>query len=335
MGGISSCRRLVLGMAIATLGTPPTLGITPTLVGRDLAPIRAQTQRPLPLSLEQQTDALINGYRQRHPVPWSDRKWLPEHIRQIRDRFLMALAQDHGRPIGYKAALVNPAVRSRFNATTPIRGIFFATMLQPSGTPIPVSVATRPLVEGDILVRVGDGEALRQARTDDEILGALDAVIPFIEVPDLIYSAESSIDARAITIANAGARTGWVGYPIPMTLKDWQTLSQTPVHMTLKTGSTTTTRTIPLGQGLGMEPAAVVRWLRDELRGDLRRSRSQSPIPLKRGDILSLGTLLPPVPAQPGMEITLRYLGIGPGQGAIAYGRFEQTSAPTSVSGYR
>ena len=221
----------------------------------------------------------------------------------------------------------NPAVRSRFNAANPIRGVFFANMLQPSGTPIPISVATRPLVEGDILVRVGDGDALQKARTDDEILAALDAVIPFIEVPDLIYSAESSIDARAIAVANAGARTGWVGYPIPMTLKDWQTLSQVSVHLTLKTGSTTTTRTTPLGQGLGMEPAAVVRWLRDGLRDglrdNLRRSRGQSPLPLKRGDILSLGTLLPPVPAHPGMEISLRYLGLGPGQGAIVYGRFQ------------
>ncbi len=320
MGG-SGFRGLVLGAAIATLSASPTLGITPVPPGQNPAVNRAKEQ--LEPSWEQVAQGLIEGYRQRRPVPWGDRKWSPEHIQQIRDRFLMALEQDHGLPIGYKAALVNPAVRSRFNAanpsfnaTTPIRGVLFANMLRPSGTPIPVSIATRPLVEGDILVRVGDAAALRQARTDDEILAALDAVIPFIEVPDLIYSAESSIDVRAIAVANAGARTGWVGYPVPMTLKDWQTLSQIPVQMTVRTHSATTTRTIPLGKGLGMEPAAVVRWLRDGLRDERQED-------LKRGDILSLGTLLPPQPAQPGMEISLRYLGLGTGRGAIAYGRFQ------------
>ncbi|MEM1426542.1 MAG: hypothetical protein AAGF75_08335, partial [Cyanobacteria bacterium P01_H01_bin.130] len=296
--GVSGFQGLVLGAAIATLSASPALGITPTPLVQDLAAVRAKEQ--LEPGWEQVAQGLIDGYRQRRPVPWSDRKWLPEHIQQIRDRFLRALEQDHGAPIGYKAALVNPAVRSRFNAanpsfnaTTPIRGVLFANMLRPSGTPIPISIATRPLVEGDILVRVGDGEALRQARTDDEILAALDAVIPFIEVPDLIYSAESSIDVRAIAVANAGARSGWVGYPIPMTLQQWQTLSQVPVQMTVRTHSATTTRTVPLGKGLGMEPAAVVRWLRDGLRDELREN-------LKRGDILSLGTLLPPQPAQPG-----------------------------------
>lgn len=317
-----------LGVALAiaaSFGSGAALGRGPGTLGHPLAAARAKEQVGLPRSpktvnqsWEQQAQALIDGYRQHHPVQWSDRPWSPVQVNQIRDHFLAALARDHGAPIGYKAALVNPAVRSRFNATEPIRGVLFSNMLRSSGLPMAVSVATRPLVEGDLLVRVGDGEALQRARTDDEVLSALDAVIPFIEVPDLIYSPESQIDASAIAAANAGARTGWVGYPVAMTLREWQALPQVQVQMTMKTGSETMTRIVSLGDGLGMEPAAVVRWLRDELR----RSR----LLLERGDILSLGTLLPPVPPQPGMEISLRYLGIGEGKGAIVYGRFSETT---------
>ncbi|MGD1938609.1 MAG: hypothetical protein ACFCA4_13785 [Cyanophyceae cyanobacterium] len=205
-------------------------------------------------------------------------------------------------------------MRSRFSASGPIRGIFFGNMLRPSGVPIPVSAGTRMLVEGDILVRMRDAQALQRARTDDEILAALDAVIPFIEVPDLIYSADSTINAQAIATANAGARTGWVGYPVSMTAENWRSLSTVQVAMQTTVGRQSQTRTVSLEKGLGMKPAAVVRWLRDELR----RSRI---IP-KRGDILSLGTLLPPMPAQPGMAISLRYLGLGSGNGAIIFGRF-------------
>ena len=306
-------------LAIATLGTVAEMGRTQGSSEPHQDPSLIDLERGLAEFREAQVQTLLEGYRQRRPVQWrGDRDpWLLENAMQIRDPFVAALEQEYGAPIGYKAALVNPAVRSRFNATQPIRGLFFPNMLYPSGTPLSVSVATRPLVEGDILVRVGDAAALRRARTDDEIWAALDAVIPFIEIPDLIYTRRSIIDARAIAAANGGARAGWMGDPVPMTLKDWKNLSQVQVQMTTTVRGETTTRTVALGQGLGMEPVAVVRWLRDEL--------GQDGIEIKDGDVLSLGTVLPPVPAWLGMEISVRYMGLGEGDGAIVLGRFMES----------
>jgi len=81
-------------------------------------------------------------------------------------------AATHGRVVGWKAGLTNPAMQQRFGV--------------------------RPFLEADLLVEVGSA-ALHDARTPVEVLAALRRVIPFIELPDINLADPSKITRPAIT----------------------------------------------------------------------------------------------------------------------------------------
>ncbi|GIV59642.1 MAG: hypothetical protein KatS3mg043_0731 [Rhodothermaceae bacterium] len=218
----------------------------------------------------------------------------------LQTAFVAALAPALGPPVGYKAGLTTPTTQARFSATEPIRGVLLRDMLRPSGDTVATLFGARPVFEGDLVVRVGD-EAINTATTDTALLAALDAAIPFIELPDLLYDPAYLLDARALTAANAGARLGILGPPIPLPASGdaYERLAALRV-MLLDTAGTV----VAEGEGTYLldHPLHVVRWLRDTLHADGIR--------LKKGDLLSLGSLTPLLPVQPGQTITARYVGL-------------------------
>ena len=58
------------------------------------------------------------------------------------------------------------------------------------------------------------------------------------------------------------------------------------------------------GKNLLGDPLNVVRWIRDTLKKQGK--------PLKKGDLLSLGTITKLMPAKPGKMIRARYIGLDP-----------------------
>ncbi len=73
-------------------------------------------------------------------------------------------------------------------------------MLLPSGSIVPANFGARPLFEGDLIVRVGS-DAINDATTRQEVLAALDAVIPFIELPDFALKVKTpTINAQVSAI---------------------------------------------------------------------------------------------------------------------------------------
>ncbi len=52
--------------------------------------------------------------------------------------------------------------------------------------------------EGGLMMRVGS-KKINNAKTRREALAAMDAVIPFIEFPDLVYAEDVKLDGPAIT----------------------------------------------------------------------------------------------------------------------------------------
>jgi 2-keto-4-pentenoate hydratase len=161
--------------------------------------------------------------------------------------------------------------------------------------------------EGDLMVRVGSA-AINDATTQEEALAGLDAVIPFIELPDLMFAKGVEMTAPAIAAINVGARLGVMGTAIPLDpAQDWlrrlgefELVILDAQDQVLAEGK---------GSNLLGHPLNVVLWLKDAL--------AEKDIRLEKGDLLSLGTVTRLFPVQAGTRITARYTGLDP-KGPVA-----------------
>lgn len=216
-----------------------------------------------------------------------------------RAKLLKLLDARFGAPVGYKAGLTNPAVQKRFNHDAPVWGALYAPMLLKSGAVVDAAFGARPLFEADLLVRVASA-AVNQARTPMEVLAAIDQVIPFIELPDLVVQAPPKLNGPAIAAINVGARLGVLGTPIAVqgtvafsdALRDMVTV--------------VTADAVELDRGKGSDvlehPLNAVVWLAKDLA---REGRA-----LKPGDLISLGSFSKLLPPKPGMAVAVQYLGL-------------------------
>ena len=228
-----------------------------------------------------------------------------------RGKLTAALAQRMGKLVGYKAGLTNPAVQKRFNYDKPVWGKLYERMLLPDGAEVEAAFGARPLYEADLLVRV-KSDAVNRAKTPMEVLDAIDQVIPFIELPDLVVQAPPRLTGPAVSAINVGARLGVVGKPIVVppyrgerhALLD--ALARMEVRLTDASGAV-------LGGGKGSEvldhPLNAVTWLAEALAKE-----GQS---LKPGDLVSVGSFSALLPPRPGLAVTATYHGL-PGAAPVS-----------------
>ncbi len=253
--------------------------------------------------------------------------------RAAQEELVRLLAPELGPPVGYKAALTSAAAQQRFGVGEPLRGTLLKKMLLPSGSVLPADFGSRPLCEADLVVRVGDA-AINEATTESEALAALDAVYPFLELPDLVYAEGTAMDAAALAAINVGARAGILGEAILLTpTLAWERRlasfrvqllgeeytppvegggSEPPAEGedTPQPAERDDAELLAEGSGKALlgHPLRAVLWLRDSLAAEGRR--------LAAGDLLSLGSLTVPMPARPGTVVRARYLGLDP-SGAV------------------
>ena len=91
--------------------------------------------------------------------------------------------------------------------------------LVPSGANVPVGFGSRPFFEGDLLVRVASAD-INKADTAAQVLAAIDQIIPFMEMPDLLVEDPKALNGAGLTAINVGARLGVVGKPLPVPADD-------------------------------------------------------------------------------------------------------------------
>ncbi len=220
--------------------------------------------------------------------------------KQVQDAYVIRLMQTLGGVVGYKAGLTSTSSQQHFGVDHPLLGFLLRDMLLPSPAQLSMQSGARLLVEADLLLRVADA-SINHARNWTELLRAVDAVIPFVEVPDLLYAPQVQITAPLLQAANVGARWGVLGVPILLRAReDWhQRLAEFQVSLQ------TSRDEIAKGQGRDLlgHPLAAVEWLRDAVQA---RGRYLSP-----GDLLSLGSLTPLRPAQLG-SLRAVYTGLDP-----------------------
>jgi 2-keto-4-pentenoate hydratase len=216
-----------------------------------------------------------------------------------------------GRVIGYKAGLTNPAVQKRFNYDKPVWGKLYQGMVLADGATVDAAFGARPLYEADMLVRVKDA-AINRAKTPMEVLDAIDQVIPFIELPDLVVQAPPGLNGPAISAINVGARLGVAGKPVavPQTRGERYAMLDALRDMTVVLADGGGAE---LGRGKGGDilehPLNAVVWLAGAL--------AKEGIALKPGDLVSLGSFSPLLPPKPGLKATATYDGL-PGAAPVS-----------------
>lgn len=214
------------------------------------------------------------------------------------------LAKRYGAVVGYKAGLTNPAVQKRFNYDRPVWGVLYQGMLVANGTSVEAGFGARPLFEADLLVRV-KSEAINQAKTPADVLAAIDQVIPFIELPDLMVQAPPKLNGPAISAINVGARLGVMGTPIavPPYRAERYALLDALRDMTVVLSDASGAE---LARGKGSDilghPLNAVVWLAEALAKDGKA--------MKPGDLISLGSFSPLLPPKAGSGATATYIGL-------------------------
>ena len=254
---------------------------------------------------EAQVAAMYQAYQARQPAV------NPEGLSAAdgecsRGKFNALLARDLGAPVGYKAGLTNPAVQKRFNHDSPVWGTLYAPMLLADGAVVDAGFGARPLFEADMLVRVSSA-TINQARTPEEVLAAIDQVIPFIELPDLVVAAPPNLNGAAINAINVGARLGVTSAPLPVQ-RNAAFLDALRDMVVVIRGDGA-----ELDRGKGSDvlghPLAAVAWLAADMARDGKA--------MKVGDLISLGSFSKLMPPKPGLAVEVEYTGL-PGSPKVA-----------------
>ena len=245
---------------------------------------------------------LADAFLKKAPIPSYDPNMTMDQAMKIQGEFVKAIGPSFGKVVGYKAGLTNPNVQKVFGVTAPVRGSLMEKMIMKSGAEVPADFGARPLYEGDLILRV-KSDKINRAKTPMDALKQIDAAIPFIELPDLAYAKDVKINGPAITAVNVAARYGVMGDPIPVKAsKQWMDRLKNFKLQILDDKGTMLIE----GQGSALldHPLNVVLWIKDSLKAEGKK--------LKKGDLLSLGTITKLTPTAPNTTIRARYIDLDP-----------------------
>jgi 2-keto-4-pentenoate hydratase len=234
------------------------------------------------------------------PTPFTSLS--PADGRCVQDKLVAIFAQPLGDIVGFKLGLTNPAIQQRFGIDHPIRGaIFHATLRATSGAEIEARFAAVPVLEADMLISIGMGGVEAALNDHAALIRHVDQVIPFIELPDLVYAPDYRPSLGDLLAINVGARLGVVGKPIAVTPSADFIAALGRMSVSLHQDGREVSRA-PGAAILG-HPLNALAWIARDLARDGR--------PLRAGDVVSLGSFSPPQPVVAGQAWAARYEGLG------------------------
>ena len=253
-----------------------------------------------------QIDAFLSDFSKRQLSVGFGNDITTEDAHCAKHKLAAKLPLHLGERIGYKAGFTSPASQKNFGMDGPQWAYMFSRNMVDIIAVVPAQFGARPTFEADLLVKV-KSPALADATTPLEALACLESVIPFLELPDLMVAGKFS--GNALLAANLGFRGGVLGAQVPA--QQTQAFVDALANMTVVM-SDQGPKPQEFGRAKGSDllghPLNAAIWLAKALK--------KEGITLKKGDLLSLGGFLPPVPTQSGMQIQLQYMGL-PGDPSV------------------
>jgi 2-oxo-hept-3-ene-1,7-dioate hydratase len=185
-----------------------------------------------------------------------------------RRKLVPELTRVLGAVVGYKAAFTNPETQKRMGVAEPAWATMFAKNMVQSGARVPAKFGALPRYEADFLVVVKD-EKLADATKPLEALQHISAVMPFIELPDLML--EGTPSATAFISTNVGFRGGVLGPRVPV--EATQAFLDSLANMTVVMTEDSSGKEVGRARGSATEhPIHAVLWLARSLKKKASRS---------------------------------------------------------------
>lgn len=236
---------------------------------------------------------------------------LPETLRP-RDRHqgyaiqARVAANSARRPTGWKIAATSKAGQAHIGVDGPLAGRLVGERTHTSGATLSLAGNRMRVAEPEFAFRCGRRIAPRTAPYDAaEVLAAMDALIPAIEVPDSRFEDFAKAGAAQLIADCACAHEFVLGTPAAT---DWRLidLSRHTVHGRI------VGRLDRQGVGSNVldDPRLALSWLVNEL--------SSLGIPLDPGEIVTTGTCMPPLEIRPGDHVVADFGVLGPVEARFA-----------------
>jgi len=192
------------------------------------------------------------------------------------------LAENRGLA-GYKVAFTTKESQELFGTNEPVYGTLFKDMRFESGGTIPSGILAAPKVEGEIVFELGT-DITSDDLDPQTIRAAIAAIYPALEIPD------SPINGKLTAVDMAAANAAAAAYVLGKRHPVDSSFDFAGIKLTMKHNDAA------VSSGLGSvcmgDPVNVLIWLAQTLVG--------SGIPMRRGQIVFTGSLVPIISAAPG-----------------------------------
>jgi 2-keto-4-pentenoate hydratase len=193
---------------------------------------------------------------------------------------------------GWKIAATSTAGQSHINVDGPLAGRLLHEKAFESGATLPFGANHMRVAEAEFAFRIGrDLPPRGSAYRVDEVLAAVSALHPAIEVPDSRYDDFTAVGAPQLIADNACAHLFVLGPEAPPL---WRELDLVEHAVT----GTIHGKLAREGRGANVlgDPCIALTWLVNELSG--------LGITLKAAQVVTTGTCLTPLPIVPGDTMT-------------------------------
>jgi 2-keto-4-pentenoate hydratase len=202
--------------------------------------------------------------------------------------------------VGWKIAATSAAGQAHIGVDGPLAGRVLSGLVDADGDTVSLTGNVMRVAEPEFAFRVGQRLAPREAPyTVPEVLDAMDALLPSIEVPNSRFEDFARAGEAQLIADDACAHRFAIGLP---TDADWRGMDLR-VHRVRATvhGPDGAAHTQREGDGTAVlgDPRVALAWLVNEVSG--------LGVALEPGQFISTGTCMVPLPVGPGERVEVDY----------------------------
>ena len=210
---------------------------------------------------------------------------------------LLALAG--GRSAVWKIAATSVAGQQHIGVDGPLAGRVLPGCVDAPGSTVSLAGNRMRLAEVEFAFRFARRlEPRAEPRTQDEVLAAVDALLPSIELPDSRFASVAGAGAAQLIADNACSWRFVQGPPAP---DAWRGMDLAALTPRARVGERYARD--GLGSNVLGDPRAALAWFVNEL--------SAQGIAIEAGDVVTTGTCMPPLDVRPGERLVADFGPLG------------------------